>query len=266
MGIPIRQGRDFAVSDDRSKGMAALVAIVNRAFADRYWPGADPIGRDVAVRTSPWIHVVGVADNIRSIDASQPPVPELYLSPLQVTSSGEMTIALRARAGSPLTASAVREAIQHVAPAVAVTRMGALDARLAEQRKPQRFGAGFLALLALLAMGLAAAGTYSLVSYAVSSRRREIAIRRVLGAAERQITWRIASRAGVFIAIGTTCGVATIVALARVYQSVLLAGHIVDPKIVAGAAAVLIALSLLASYLPVRRAIERPLRELLQSD
>jgi putative ABC transport system permease protein len=266
LGLPIRQGRDFAVSDDRSQGTAALVAIVNRAFADRYWPGVDPVGRDVAVLTSPWIHVIGVVDNIRSIDLNQPPVPELYVSPLQVSSSGEMTLALRTHAGVTLTASAVRTAMQRVAPGVAVARLGAVDTRLAEQRTPQRFGAAFLTLLALLAMGLAAAGTYSLVAYAVSSRRREMAIRRVLGAGEGQIRWRMASQAALFIVVGTACGVGAVVTLARVYKSLLPGGYAIDPLIVAEATAVLIALSVLASYLPVRRAIERPLREVLLSD
>jgi len=269
MGIPLQRGRDFAVSDDRSKTPPAFVAIVNRAFADRYWPGvADPIGREVAVLTSSWMRVIGVADNVRSIDLDTPPVPELYLSPLQVTSSGEMTIALRMHAGASatLTASAVRTAIQRVAPGVAVARMGALDALLADQRKPQRFGAAFLTLLALLAMALAAAGTYSLMAYAVSSRARELAIRRVLGAEEGQIARRMASRAGAFVVFGTASGLCGILLLARGYQSVLLGTHVLDPLIIAEAAAVLITLSLLASYLPLRRAMDRPLREVLQAE
>jgi ABC-type antimicrobial peptide transport system permease subunit len=267
IGIPLRQGRDFAISDDRSKGSAALVAVVNRAFVDRYWPGvADPIGREVGVATSPWIRVIGVVDNVRSIDLNTPPVPELYLSPLQVTSSGEMTIALRLRAGATLTVSAVRAALQRVTPGVAVARMGALDARLADQRTPQRVGATFLTVLALLAMGLAAAGTYSLMAYAVSTRARELAIRRVLGAEEGSLARRMASRAAALVVCGTASGLAAMIVIARVYRSAVVGPHVIDPVTVAAAAAVLIALTLLASYLPLRRAMDRPLREVLRAE
>jgi putative ABC transport system permease protein len=266
MGIPIREGRDFAVSDDRSKGTAALVAIVNRAFADRYLSGAKAIGRDVGVMTSPWIHVIGVVDNVRSVDLTTPPVPELYVSPLQVSSSGEMTLALRTLPGITLTSSTVRAAIAQVAPGVAVTSMGALDARLAEQRRPQRFSTAFLTLLAILTMSLAAASAYSLVSYAVSTRAREIAIRRVLGAEERLIARRMLAHAGFLIAIGAIGGIGMLMLIARTSQRVLLGSHTIDPVTVGVAALILILITLFASLMPVRRAIDRPLREVLLSD
>jgi len=266
MGIPIRQGRDFAVSDDRSEGVAALVAIVNRAFVDRYWRGADPIGRDLGVMTSPWFHVIGVVDNVRSVDLTKPPVPELYVSSLQASSSGEMTLALRTHAGITLTASTVRAAIAQVAPGVAVTSLGALDARLAEQRRPQRFSTAFLTLLAMLTMSLAAASTYSLVSYTVVGRAREIAIRRVLGAEERLIARRMASQAALLIAFGAASGIGVLVLIARTSPRVLLGNHTIDPVTVGVAALVLMLITLFASLMPVRRAIDRPLREVLQSD
>jgi predicted permease len=281
MGIRLRAGRAFTVSDDRSNFPASFVAVVNQAFADRHWPGAatdsanHAIGREIGIATSPWIRVIGVADNVRSVDLTTPPMPEVYLTSMQVSSTGEMTFVLRTQqasagvgggAAAPVTAAAIRNAIEHVAPGLALTRMGTVDMLLTDQRKPQRFGAAFLSMLALLAMGLAAAGTYSLVSYAVSSRNREMAIRRVLGAADGQITWRMTSRAATFIGLGIACGVVAIVTLSRIYNSVLFNGHIIDPATVAIAAIVLIALSVLASYVPVRRAMHRPLREVLQAD
>ncbi len=99
----------------------------------------------------------------------------------------------------------------------------------------------------------------------MATRHREIAIRRVLGAGELRIRWLIVSRAVALIACGAAVGAASIVWLTRVYRSVLFAGHghVIDPASVAIAAVVLIALGMTASYLPVRRAMRRPLRDLL---
>jgi ABC-type antimicrobial peptide transport system permease subunit len=144
--------------------------------------------------------------------------------------------------------------------------MGALDARLAEQRRPQRFSTAFLTLLAMLTMSLAAASTYSLVSYAVSSRAREIAIRRVLGAEERFIARRMLGHAAAWIAIGAIGGIAVLILIARTSQRVLLGSHTIDPLTVGVAALILILITLFASLMPVRRAIDRPLREVLQTD
>ena len=115
-------------------------------------------------------------------------------------------------------------------------------------------------------MSLAAASTYSLVSYAVSSRAREIAIRRVLGAEERSIARRMVSQAGLLIVVGAIGGIGMLMLIARTSQRVLLGSHTIDPVTVGGAALLLILITLFASLMPVRRAIDRPLREVLQTD
>ncbi len=260
MGIASREGRLLSTSDRKG---SPLVAVVNQAFADRYFPGASPLGHEVGIATSPWIQVVGVVANVRSIEIAEPPRPELYLSTLQVSSSGEMTFVIRTRGDAQVSASAVHHAIRVVAPSLAVMRMAETASLIDNLHKPARFGAAFLTALALLAVGLAAAGTYGLVAFAVATRNREIAIRRVLGAGELRIRWIIVSRAIALIACGAAVGTASIVGLTRVYRSVLLPGHVIDPASVAIAAIVLSALGVTASYLPVRRAMRKPLRDVL---
>jgi predicted permease len=260
LGIPVRQGRLLAASDRKG---TPLVALVNQAFADRYWGSGNPIGREVGIATSPWLRVVGVVANVRSVDINEPPSPELYLSSRQVSSGGEMTFVVRPHGDAEISAAAAQAAIRAVAPSLAVTRMAPTASLLADLRKPERFGAAFLATLALLAVGLAAVGTYSLVAFAVATRNREIAIRRVLGAGELRIRWIIVSRAAALIACGASVGIVSIVGLTRVYKSVLFAGHVIDPSSVAIAAAVLVTLGVMASYLPVRRAMRKPLRDVL---
>lgn len=259
--VPLRLGRLFSAADDRSKG---LVAVVNNAFVDRYWPRAYPLGRYVQIASSPWVQVIGVVGDVRRADARESPRPEVYLTPFQVSSSGEMTIVIRMMEGKLLGHGEVRTAVRGVALSLAVGRLATVGSLLAESRRPHYFAAAFLTALSFLAVALALAGTYSLVSYVVAGRRRELAVRRALGARERRLVFDVMAHTLGLIGLGIGLGIGLTLVLARVYANVIVGTRPLELPVLAAGAVLLFVLAAHAAYVPARRAVDAPLREAFQ--
>jgi predicted permease len=258
LGIPLLAGRDFADADADTGdgGRAARVAIVSRAMARRYWPGRDPIGRTLRVlgeRTT----VVGVAEDARYHSLADTPGPYLYLAIAQnpvEAGLGSLSLLVRTAGAPAAVLPVVRRAVHDLDRKLPITGAETLAQHLGALLLPQRFAATLLNALGLLTLALAAVGIYGVVAYAVGRRTREIGVRMALGAGMGEILRLILGRGAVRIAIGLAAGLAAAAAITRLAAGFLYGVSALDPVSFGGAALLLGAVALAATWLPARRA------------
>jgi putative ABC transport system permease protein len=248
--IPLRKGR-YLSADDRAG--SPLVAVINQAAADKYWPGQDPIGQrmilDKEDRT-----VVGVVGNIHHLGPEIAPRQECYIPAAQDKQYG-VSLAVRTTADAMRVLPAVKAAIWSVNPEQrltgdTVTLEKYMD-RLIAQR---RFNMAVLALFGVLGLVIAAAGIYGVMAYVVAQRTAEIGVRMALGATRGNVVWMVLRRAGTWLVLGLAIGGAGAWSLRAVVKTFLFGVQPTDPWIFVGALAVLAAAGLLASAVPARRA------------
>jgi predicted permease len=263
MRIPILRGRDVAWSDDRG---APGVVVVNEYLAKRTWPGEDPIGKRITLDDvgpdASWLTVVGVVKNVVRGDWAAPPADEIYLSVLQnktlLESPQPMAayITLVARTGGDPAALApsLVAAVRAVDPTLPVSEVRTMSHIVAQANGRARFQALLLAIFAAAAAMLAAVGIYGVMSYAVSRRTREIGVRMALGADPGSVLRLVVGQGMAVALVGAGAGLAAAVLLARLMASLLYGVGPMDPVTYAAVAGLLLAVALLASYLPARRA------------
>ncbi len=252
-GTRILRGRAFT-SQDRPG--TTRVAIVNLAMAHRLWPGRDALGRCLKIggSASPCSTIVGVAQNARRSDILESPALQYYI-PLDQAPASLASRALFVRTtGDPATLiGPVRREVLAVAPGLAFVEVQPLADLVSPQMRPWRAGASVLGLFGLLALALAIVGLYGVVAHSLSRRRYEMGMRLALGAQWRNVLW-LALRHGLTIGgLGVATGLALALGFARYLQPLLFHASASDPLVLAGAAILVLGLSLLASYLPSRR-------------
>jgi putative ABC transport system permease protein len=253
MRIPLRRGRLFGRED--SPG-SAEAAVVNEALARRTWPGQDPIGKRLRVA---WTHpdaevtVVGVVGDVldRGLDAAVRPT--LYYA-LDQEPSSEMNVVLRTTATPAALAGELRAAVHALDAQVPVGMPATMDETVAASTADRRFPMELLALFAALAVVLAAVGIYGVLAYTVRLRTREIGVRLALGAAPGGLVGMIIRSGLPYVLAGVGIGTVGAFATASVLRGLLFGVSTADPVTYAGVAALLIAVALLASWLPARRA------------
>jgi putative ABC transport system permease protein len=253
MGIPLIRGRDFT---DQDRDPAPTPVIVNAALAKRYWPGEDPIGKRLRFGDSDddWMTVVAIVGDSRHQSLDAEPSPLLYL-PFDRLALPFMSIAARSSAGPGVVSSLVREVVRQADPDLPIDRIVPLRQVLSESVAQPRFRTLLIGGFALLATVLAAVGVYGLVSYSVTQRTREIGIRIALGARPEQVM-RPVLREGLLLgAAGIALGLAGAAAATRLLASFLFDVEPFDPITFAAVALLLLAITLLASYVPSRRAL-----------
>lgn len=251
LGAPLLRGRYFTERDDAA---SPPVGIINRAAERSYFPGEDPVGKQlVEGRTN--IEIVGVVDDIREgpLDAAIPPVlyrpfpqnPDNYFSIVARTSQDERPLL-------PLLASTVRA----IDPAMVTLRGNTMTARIQDSASAylHRTMAWLVGGFAALALLLGVVGLYGIVAYSVSQRGREIGIRMALGAEPASICRMVLREAGWLVAFGTVLGAATAIAAATLMRSLLFGVRAWDIPTLAAVAIVLSVCALLASLIPARRA------------
>jgi predicted permease len=256
MNIELRGGRGF---DDRDRSGAQRVAIVNRALAERLWPGRDPLGQFLEAPpysgpVPPPMQVVGVAADTRHTSLlSDAAVPVLYLPFLQ---NPDTRATLVARTSLP--AGAIVPALRRAAaaadpdvPPLAIQDLAGYDA---DTLWEQRSVAGAFGLFAVCGLALAAIGIYAMLTHDVASRRRELAIRVALGASTQRLFALVVGSAIRFAAIGTAAGIALSLAGSGRLRIVLFGVSPHDPITFASAALGLVAIAAAASAIPARRA------------
>jgi predicted permease len=249
MRIPIVRGRSFT---ERDVDSAERVMIVNETMARRYWGGADPVGRYV-LREKQRVQVVGIARDGKYRSLSESPSPYMYF-PLPQNYRSSVQLHVRTTVPPDSMFSAIRQAMRELDPDLPLFQTMTMDEALEQAVFAQRIGATLLAIFGVLALTLAAVGLYSVIAYAVSQRTHEMGIRLALGASptgqRRMVVASGMKVAGVGLAVGT----AGAFAATRLLTSLL---HGVSPTDPAAFGAVIVGLavvSLVAAFIPARRA------------
>jgi predicted permease len=255
MRIPLVRGRLF---DDSDTDGALQVALVNRTLAERLWPGEDPIGQRIAWsmpegQETDWVTVVGVVGDVYVEGLDTPPRPETY-RPFAQDPFSFMTLVLRTEGDPATLATALREAVVDVDPNQPVSDLKTIDEILSTELAHRRFNMLLMGLFAGVAVLLVAVGLYGMLSFNVSRRRHEIGIRRALGALPHDIAVQVFFEGAKMIGLGLCVGAAGALALVRFISTQLYGVSAVDLPTYAASALLLVAVGLLASYLPARRA------------
>ncbi len=259
MGIPIVAGRGFERTDNASTGK---VAIVNETLAKRIWKGQNPIGRRVrppggsfGAGDDAWHTVIGVARDVRQRGVEHPAGSELYVSLDQHgVSPPSMNVVMRTTLPPAALSGTIERVVREVDSAVPVVRLRDMDSVFAESIRRPRLLAQLLGAFAGLALLLAAIGTYGVLSYMVTERRREIGIRVALGAARSQVLAQIMKQGLQVAALGVALGLAGALAVNRLIASLLFGVQPTDTVTIASVIATITVVAVLASWLPAWRA------------
>ena len=261
LGMRLLRGRDFEATDD---ARAPGVVIVNRTLAQQAFHDADPIGRSIMIDDQPEgprrLTIVGLVDDVRheSIDAL--PLPDVHVPIAQVNANiapwlaNNQFWALRAGGNPAVLARAVRAAVQSIDPEVAASDIRPLDDYLADSIGTFRLSLRLIALFAATSLALAAMGLYGLVAYSVGQRTREIGIRMALGARAADVERQIVGEGVRLAGAGLLAGLAGALLLSRLVRGLLYGIPPHDPATFALVALLLGAVTLIASWLPSRRA------------
>lgn len=255
--IPMLQGRTFETQDHAE---APGVAIVNEAFAKRYWPGQPPLGKRIqtgAVRegtnTAPYLTVVGVARDGKYNSLGEDATPFFYSNLTQQYASSP-TLIVRT-AGNPTDSLAtVRNAVETLDKNLPLYDVKTMRQHLGVALLPARLAGGALGIFGLLALLLAAAGLYGVMSNAVAGRTREIGIRMALGANTFEVLQLILQQGMKLVLIGLVIGLAAALALTHLLKSLLFGVSTTDPLTFGAIAGLLTLVALLACWIPARRA------------
>jgi len=250
-GIPLREGRFITASDTVA---APPVAVINEALARRSFAGQDPIGKHIRRGSKIWYTIVGVVGDTKGFGLEGEPMPNIYFSRLQDGWSGSVYALVRTAVPPLSMAGAVRKEIHSWNKSVAITKMSPLEDLLADSVRLPRFYMLLVLAFAALALTLAAVGVYGLLNYSVVHRTHEIGVRMALGADRGDVLDMILRQGLSLILTGVALGLAGGWASARALESMLFQIHATDAAAFAGAALVLIAVALLACFLPAHRA------------
>ncbi len=254
--IPLLAGRRVT-DQDRAGGPG--VAVISDAAARTYWPGENPLGKRIRIAVSLGVReeprtVVGVVADVRTRSLELEPVPLIYVPASQYVAD-EMTIFARTP-GTPMTAlPIVKTTLASIDRAVAISRVRTMEEVVAASVAQPRFRMMLLGTFAIVSLLLAAVGVYGMVAFSVNQRRSELGLRLALGAKPGDLL-RLVLRQGITpVAIGLACGLAGAVAVTRVMRTLLFGVSALDPVTFLAVALMLLAVAVVACYLPARRAM-----------
>ncbi len=253
--IPLRQGRLFGEGDRQG---APRVVILNDTAARRLWPGKNPIGRHLELgmgdfREGEQGEVVGVVGNVHYGRIETDPVADAYL-PEQQVAFPDAAVAVRTRSDPDSYLPALREAVRRVDPNLPIYEWYTLRERVSGALAGPRFAATVLSGFAIFAVALAALGIYGLMAQATAERTREIGIRIALGASSSDVFGMILRWSSRIAAGGIAAGLALFAPVSRALGTLLFGIPAYDPATIGSVILLLVAVSLLASYVPARRA------------
>jgi putative ABC transport system permease protein len=258
MGIPLLEGREFAPTDTST---SPDVVVVNQAFARKYFPNEDPVGKrmkpDVSDSDAPGTpvrEIVGVVGSVKTRSLSQEAKPEYFL-PYQQALITTLSMVLRTQAAPESEVGAARETVRSMDASLPLYGVESMDQYVGASVAQPRFSMLLLAIFAGLALALTAVGIYGVMAYAVSQRTHEIGIRLALGAQQGDVM-RLVLGYGVKLALaGVAVGIAAALALTRLLSSALYAVSPHDPLTFVAVALALMLVALAACYIPARRAM-----------
>ncbi len=250
MEIALLQGRHFTSGDVENP----TTAIVNRLLVEMYWPDDEPIGKWIRLPGSTvQLTVVGVVDNVKHYGLDKPPQPELY-QPYSRDFLTSKTFLLRTTNEAATYGPLVKRAILEVDPDQPIRNMGTMNEMIGQSVANPKFNVAMLGLASCVAVVLAVVGLFGVISYVVTERTHEIGIRVALGATPSGVIRSVLGRGAVLGGIGVGAGLTVSIFSARVLESFLFDMSAHDPFTYGAVSAGFIAITLLASYLPARRA------------
>jgi putative ABC transport system permease protein len=267
MQIPVLEGREFNPND---RAGAPPVIIVNQTMAKQCWPGQAALGKRMHVgnpkKPLPWATVVGVVADTSAGSPDEPNADQWYFPDTQpvtlygtdaaqnLTNAAGGFITLRSALAPGAMMETLRSTVAEVDPVLALQNVQPMSAVVATVEAPRQFNTDLITAFALAALLLAVTGIYAVVAFSVSLRTQEIAIRMALGAQRGRIARLVLISAAKMALIGCALGIAGSLAVSRLIGSFLFNVSATDPFIYLGAALTMMAMTLLASALPARRA------------
>jgi len=249
VGIPLRMGRFFSQDDFKQQN-----AVINGTMARRFWPQGHALGKRInlcSLDPKPcWNTVVGIAGNVHQYGLDHEPTYDVYFV------GGWTPYFMVRTASDPLSiAAGVTEVVHRFDPNLPVTNVMTMDNLISGCVSPRRFSSALVTIFAGLALLLAAIGIYGLMSYTVSQRTQEIGLRMALGAQLASVQRMILGQTLKLTLLGLGLGLAGAFVVARFLTSMLFGVGVYDPVTFVGVAALLIAVALMAAYVPARRAM-----------
>ena len=257
MDIPLLSGRDFT---RRDLPEAQQVAIVNNAFARKYWPNGNAIGKRISFSTNnpKWYEIVGVVGNVKHRGLEIQDHPELYIPAFQpLFADGNVPalyLAVRTVNDPSQAAAVMRSEVAAIDRDQPVYSLLTMDQRISDSIAPRRFNMVLLGLFAALALVLAAIGIYGIMAFSVAQRTHEIGVRMALGASGGDVLKLILSNGFKLALIGILVGVVAAFAATRLLSTLLYDVSATDPVVFVIDALLLSGAALLACYIPARRA------------
>ena len=252
--IPLRRGRFFTEQDDAKKPVAV---IVDEYMADQLWPGQDPIGKRIHIvelpSKDPWQTVVGVVGRVKQESLDSEPRIAFYLAQTQFPTRA-MTVAFRSRTSPDALLSVSKNALRELDADLPMYHVRTMEQRVDASLARRRFSMLLLGVFAGIALLLASIGIYGVMAYLVNQGTRELGIRIALGASRHNILSLVVRQGMVLAFFGMAIGLAAAFLLGRLIRSLLFGVNSTDPITFAAISFLLAAITLLACYVPARRA------------
>jgi predicted permease len=266
LGVPLVSGRLFSEGDDAK---APPVVIINRAMAERYWPGEDVVGKRMTFEDAPketdWMRIVGVVGDIKDQPNSPRAEPGFWWPEL-VAPNPNMSIVMRSSGNPELLADALRNEVKRLDPTLAVADVQVMDRIVETSVATPRFAFVLVGMFAGLAILLAAIGTYGVIAYSVSQRTAEFGLRMALGAQQSGVLRLVLTQAVKLTLAGTILGIAVSLVLARVLKTLIFNVSPTDPATYAAVGLIVVVVALIACYIPAYRATQADPMNALRSE
>lgn len=264
--VPLVSGRLFNEGDGAK---APPVVIINRAMAERYWPGEDVVGKRMTFEDAPketdWMRIVGVVGDIKDQPNSPRAEPGFWWPEL-VAPNPNMSIVMRSSGNPELLADALRNEVKRLDPTLAVADVQVMDRIVETSVATPRFAFVLVGMFAGLAILLAAIGTYGVIAYSVSQRTAEFGLRMALGAQQSGVLRLVLTQAVKLTLAGTILGIAVSLVLARVLKTLIFNVSPTDPVTYAAVGLIVVAVALIACYIPAYRATQADPMNALRSE
>lgn len=258
-GIPLLAGREFTSTD---RAGSELVVIVNKTFADRFFPGADPIGKRIAwtgplLKLSPisgdWRTIIGVSGNTRDGGLDAEPRASVFMPFAQMLSIGGALV-IRGDSNAPGLVAAATRIVHRIAPAAPIVKVLTVAQIKDQSVSPRRLNAELVSSFGILALIIAAVGIAGVLAFSVSARTTEIGIRMSLGADRGQVQRMILREGGVLLVLGLVVGVAGAFFATGLVRGLLFGVAPRDPTTFFGVALLMLAIGIVACWIPALRA------------
>lgn len=249
MGIELLEGRTFERTDDAEN---APVMLVNKRFADRFWPGGSPLGKTVTTAGRDW-EVVGVVETGKYQSLGEEAKEFMYF-PNRVMGRTDMILVARTPGDPRVVMERIRAMVRDIDPDMPLYDVRTMEDHMGIALLPARLGGSVLGLFGLLGLALAAVGIYGVMAYSVSQRRRELGIRVALGADRASVLRLVLTEGMRLTLIGAVIGLVAALVASRLVRGLLYNVDAVDPVAFTVVPLTLLAVAALAVYLPARRA------------